>query len=134
MNVDEVGTYLEHQGFSDAEIDDVFLEHFGVRGMKWGQRKALQINAERAAKGKPGVKNSQYVGNKLTRGVGYYVAYAVGVNTTFKIMQKKGKDPVKSLAAASAGGIAGIVATNMVLKRVGKKRRSELESVISEEV
>lgn len=35
----ELGLTLEHMGFSDYEIDS-YLEHFGVKGMHWGQRKA----------------------------------------------------------------------------------------------
>ncbi len=34
----KMGSFLEHQGMSDPEIDDWF-EHAGVRGMKWGVRK-----------------------------------------------------------------------------------------------
>lgn len=39
MNIVDIGTHLEHQGFSDDEIDE-YLEHFGVKGMKWGTRRA----------------------------------------------------------------------------------------------
>lgn len=38
MNVDEVGIFLEGQGLSDESVDD-FLEHFGVKGQRWGVRK-----------------------------------------------------------------------------------------------
>lgn len=37
MNVHEVGTFLETQGFSDEGIEE-YLEHFGKKGMKWGVR------------------------------------------------------------------------------------------------
>jgi hypothetical protein len=38
MNVDEIGTYLEHLGLNDVEIDD-FFEHHGVKGQRWGVRR-----------------------------------------------------------------------------------------------
>lgn len=38
MNVDEIGTYLEHLGLNDVEIDN-FFEHHGVKGQRWGVRK-----------------------------------------------------------------------------------------------
>lgn len=38
MDTDTMCIFLEGQGFSDESIDD-FLEHFGVRGQKWGVRK-----------------------------------------------------------------------------------------------
>lgn len=37
MDIDRVLIFLEHQGFSDEEIDD-FIEHFGIKGMRWGVR------------------------------------------------------------------------------------------------
>lgn len=39
MNIDQIGLFLEHQGLSDEAIDD-FFEHHGVKGQKWGVRKA----------------------------------------------------------------------------------------------
>lgn len=44
MNIVEIGEHLEHQGWSDDAIDE-YLEHFGVKGMKWGvRREARQRN------------------------------------------------------------------------------------------
>lgn len=45
-----VGTVLEHGGYSESEIDE-YLAHHGVKGMKWGERKAArqrnrQLNKE----------------------------------------------------------------------------------------
>ena len=37
-----LGLMLEHKGMSDDDIDAYFLEHHGVAGMKWGQRKAAR--------------------------------------------------------------------------------------------
>ena len=46
MNTDQIGEFLEHQGLSDEQID-AYFEHHGVKGQKWGVRKA----EARAAKG-----------------------------------------------------------------------------------
>lgn len=43
MDIDQIGDFLEHQGLSDAAIDD-FFEHHGVRGQKWGVRRAARQN------------------------------------------------------------------------------------------
>lgn len=40
--IDTLGSYLEHKGFTDDDIDEYFLEHFGVKGMKWGTRTGRQ--------------------------------------------------------------------------------------------
>jgi hypothetical protein len=35
-----IGNMLEGKGLSHSDIDAYFLEHYGVQGMKWGQRRA----------------------------------------------------------------------------------------------
>lgn len=37
--IDLIGDALEHSGLTDDEIDKYFLEHAGVKGMKWGVRR-----------------------------------------------------------------------------------------------
>lgn len=39
-DIDIIGDMLEDKGLSHSEIDDYFLEHYGVQGMKWGARRA----------------------------------------------------------------------------------------------
>ena len=39
-----IGTMLEEKGFSHSQIDEYFLEHFGVAGMKWGVRRNRRAN------------------------------------------------------------------------------------------
>lgn len=41
MGVDKLSGFLENQGLSDESIDDI-LEHFGKKGMRWGQRKSTK--------------------------------------------------------------------------------------------
>jgi len=43
LEIDQLGDYLEHNGLSDDEIDEV-LAHFGVKGMKWGVRRDNRAN------------------------------------------------------------------------------------------
>mgnify|MGYP000376123347 CR=1 FL=1 len=38
-DIDAFGLFLEHDGFTIDEIDQYFLEHTGVKGMKWGVRR-----------------------------------------------------------------------------------------------
>lgn len=38
--IDLIGHALEHSGMTDDEIDEYFLEHTGVKGMKWGVRRS----------------------------------------------------------------------------------------------
>jgi hypothetical protein len=36
--IDVLGNMLEDKGMSHSDIDAYFLEHFGVKGMRWGVR------------------------------------------------------------------------------------------------
>ncbi len=53
MDYDQIGEFLEHQGLSDEEIDDYFLnekgedwlEHHGVKGQQWGVRRNRRANS-----------------------------------------------------------------------------------------
>lgn len=55
LTVDEIGTYLEHVGYSDDQIDE-FLEHFGVKGMRWGVKKQIYPNGQTRIKRTAGSK------------------------------------------------------------------------------
>lgn len=63
--MDLIGTTLEHQGLTDDQIDDYFLEHHGVKGQKWGVRRA----EKRAAKGPDrfGNRNNDVVQRRIDR-------------------------------------------------------------------
>lgn len=112
------------------EIDQdigAFLEHHGVKGQKWGVRRAKQINAARALRGKGPVKASQTVGNKATRGAAYVAGYLIGgaIGSTFGGAASNGNVLVSSLAG-TAGNVVGVVTTNKILKNVGGKRLADV--------
>lgn len=48
IDIDELGEFLEHQGLTDDQIDDYFLAHYGVKGQKWGVRRANSRDARSA--------------------------------------------------------------------------------------
>lgn len=53
--IDLIGNTLEHQGLTDDEIDNYFLEHHGVKGQKWGVRRSKGRAAGRTQAIKKGV-------------------------------------------------------------------------------
>lgn len=100
MDVYEIETFLEHQGFSDEEIDD-FLEHFGKKGMKWGVRSKTQ---------KAGITGAAL----LSVGAAQLVGAKLGV-----------RDP-RLMGAISVGALsAGALATGRILDRQGKTKVSD---------
>jgi hypothetical protein len=60
--IDEMGTILENSGFCDKDIDAFFLEHYGMRGMKWGVRRQRRQQALVRAGTKGGYKSSRVRG------------------------------------------------------------------------
>lgn len=43
--IDVIGGRLESNGLSHSAIDEHFLAHYGVKGMKWGERRARKIQS-----------------------------------------------------------------------------------------
>lgn len=68
MNADEldkVGLALEHSGMSDDEIDSYFLEHFGVKGMKWGVRR--QVSRSERSAGRKELRDTAKTAGKIIK-------------------------------------------------------------------
>lgn len=88
----------------DQEID-TFLEHFGKKGMHWGQRSKK---------------------SKAAIGVGGYV---VGSGVTHVIMKRTG-NPAVALIAGGAAAVAGGIVVGKILdsRKSSKKKISELKS------
>ncbi len=108
------------------EVDNVeaFLMHHGVKGQKWGVRRAQKINANRALKGKAPLKPSQFVGNKATRGAAYVLSYMAGGSIGAAI--GAGPGTVTSAIGSTVGSVAGVVVAHKVLKNVGSLRVANL--------
>jgi hypothetical protein len=58
-----IGSILENSGFSNKQIDDYFLEHYGKKGMQWGVRSNRQRNRElnRRSRAKDRAKNTKEI-------------------------------------------------------------------------
>jgi hypothetical protein len=91
MNVDKVGRYLEHQGFSDEMIDD-FFEHHGVKGQKWGVRRKAKIAGAGLVGGLIGGKAS------LGSPVGFGLGIVGGALIAKKLLDAHGDKPISELS------------------------------------
>lgn len=78
--VDALGSYLEHNGFSDDEIDAYFLEHYGKKGMKWGVRRGRGKTGVSRTRGAALDRNERYMRllRQASAGERYRVSGAVG--------------------------------------------------------
>lgn len=75
MNITDIGKYLEHQGWSDDQIDE-YLAHFGVKGMKWGVRRQKKEQNKGSAKT---VSNHDVRNRNLKIAAGVLAVAAVGI-------------------------------------------------------
>lgn len=122
-NVDEVGLFLEQNGMTDDQIDEYFLQHYGKKGMKWGQRKLTYqkiISARRTPTSNQLTRASQNTNRRIgTLGVG-----AVGIGAAYAARHFAKKNPkmsvVVGLSAASA------IVANRLIKAHQNKKMSEI--------
>jgi hypothetical protein len=95
----------------EEELYD-FLEHHGVKGMRWGQRRRARLKAARAA------RTPQQRKSDLHRAEG---ATAIGAAVTVLILRKTLNIPI-----ALAVGLGGVAASNALIKKHQHKKLSEL--------
>lgn len=116
MDIDEVGNYLEAQGMSDDEID-VVLQHYGVRGQKWGIRKKRSGPPTKAERRKNLYKQT-VKGNKTNRRV------LSGTTAVAAILV--GRKIGLSKAQSAGAGVAGAALVNSMMRVHGAKRLTEI--------
>jgi hypothetical protein len=114
MTPEQIGEYLEHRGATDEEIED-FLEHFGMRGMRWGVRKDIGPSGK--------VRTTRSAGSKATIVVGALGGSMVGTKVASKIFRNHQMAAVTigSAAAAGAAIMGARVARTMVDKHANVK-------------
>lgn len=75
-----------------VDVDD-FLEHVGVRGMKWGKRRS---RSDRNVESNPKPKMSRQKKMAIAAGVGA-AAVAVGLSVTLKVVNKNATLPISEI-------------------------------------
>lgn len=122
MNIDEVGEYLEHQGLTDDDIDEV-LAHFGVKGQKWGVRRAKkQARAMTKAGRKEALYKATLKNNKTQRRVATGAAF-IATNLIANGIAKKANLNKTFVVSTMA---IGTVAVNGMMREYGARRINDL--------
>ena len=115
MDPEIFANMLSAKGLSDEEIDNA-LAHFGVKGMRWGQRKAKEISNSPKTRSASDNKAVRLTAAGIS---GYAVARTIGSRSV------NGK-------AILVGGAAAAFAVNRVLKNHGDKTLKELRDGASQ--
>jgi hypothetical protein len=118
MDIDSVGKQLEDRGLTDEQIDE-FLEHHGVKGQKWGVRRATKLQS----------MSKQTVERNLNvqRKVGTVGAAYVGAKATGLVLAAIGASPAVGVAGAAAVGLSAGFSVHHILQKHGAKTLSQLK-------
>lgn len=83
-----IASRLEHSGLTDDDIDAHFLAHYGVKGMRWGQRKARAEARRESGIGGPHPEIPRSGTDKLGIAAAAYGSYIAGGIVTQKLLAK----------------------------------------------
>jgi len=86
--IDSIGTILEEKGMSHSDID-LYFEHYGVPGMKWGKRRLLNRSLNKESRLKD--QKDRRVSIEKDRN---YFRSGKGQNDSYKARQKYNSDKV----------------------------------------
>ncbi|MET0785500.1 MAG: hypothetical protein ABWY25_02185 [Paenisporosarcina sp.] len=109
---------IEHDVFEEEKTDE-FLEHFGVKGQRWGQRKEkrrTKINARKESLAKADADfKARPIGQKAA-----LAAATVGAAWALSTrMAVRGRSPLTTVLVGTAAGVAGYQATRHILDSNG---------------
>ena len=121
----------------EIQADD-FLEHYGVKGMRWGKRKAKDESGSQQIGGrKPHIARSG--GQKLLIAGGAYGAYSIGSAfvmskmlkgmgnvTEENMVAKMGAAGLAGTAAGIGAGVMAVKYTRRLIDKHNQKKVSEL--------
>lgn len=118
MDTDTIGIFLEDQGFSDESIDD-FLEHFGVRGQKWGVRRQSRLDLKSS---KLTAKSNYLISKRdqLDRKSADISSRRDGGKTKTKSIIKVAAGVAIAAGAIFAAKYFGVKANNIPIKQIGQ--------------
>lgn len=126
----EIGFALEEGGFSHSDIDD-YLEHHGVKGMKWGQRKAAKAVSKAKSRSAKVDRFGNRNNDKAQRIIDRQKKVAKGKAGTLDKLRVFGTMTMQELASesfslkdASAARIERAKRTQRAIK-AGKKRTTD---------
>jgi hypothetical protein len=120
MDVDEIGTYLEHKGLNNDQIDS-FFAHYGVPGMRWGTRRANRIDPRsQAGRERQYIKDTERA-VKTKRRVATGAAYVATRVVLNRVMKKRAMQPIKS-AQIQTASLAGAALVNSVMRARGSEQ------------
>lgn len=108
-------------------LDDELLAHFGIPGMKWGQRKGY-IPVGRPGGARPAPQSQQSQGHALMKKLAIGGGIVAGVAAGAYLLSKTGTRP-SARAMTSRSNAAGLKMTMGLLKRTGKMSLSGIKGM-----